>query len=300
MDNGTRVRVVASKETYYGSVKVVDYSYQDKHTRELVIDGAVNSGIDMKSGRSIYPYYYVLGHYPMVINPQGENCLVLGLGAGTIPGIYQSYGVTTDVLDIDPVVFDIAEEYFNFRSNGELYVQDARYYLINTPKKYDYIVLDVFSGENMPAHLLSIEAYELISNKLTAKGIMAFNMFGSVGDRSFMTVSIIKTLQQVFDQVDVYPNFDPKGDKQLGNLSILAYNGASRAIDKNIFVDIPNHPFVASILDKLHLWKWQAPADQEGIILRDNYVPLEFHNAWIREQVRKGIVETTDWDVLSS
>jgi hypothetical protein len=129
---------------------------------------------------------------------------------------------------------------------------------------------------------------------------MAFNMFGSVGEGSFMTVSIIKTLQQVFDQVDIYPNFDPKGDTQLGNLSVLAYNGASRVIDRNIFDDIPNNPFVADTLNSLHLWKWQLPADQEGIILRDNYVPLEFYNAWIREAVRKGIVESTDWDVLSS
>ena len=300
MDNGTRVQVVASKESYYGSVKVVDYSYGEKHTRELVIDGAVNSAIDMKSGRSIYPYYYVLGHYPMAMNPQGKNCLVLGLGAGTIPGIYQSYGVTTDVLDIDPVVFDIAERYFDFRNNGKSYIEDARYYLMTTPKKYDYVVLDVFSGENMPAHLLSLEAYELISKTLTPKGVMAFNMMGSIGDRSFMTVSIIKTLSQVFDQVDVYPIFDPEGEKQMGNISVIAYNGESRAINRNLFVDIPSHPFAAEILNQLHLWKWQPSADREGIILKDNYVPLEFYNAWIREQIRKGIVEDTDWDVLTS
>lgn len=300
MDNGTRVQVVASKESYYGSVKVVDYSYAEKHTRELVIDGAVNSAMDMNTGQSIYPYYYLLGHYPMSMNPNGKNCLVLGLGAGTIPGIYQSYGVTTDVLDIDPVVFDVAENFFNFRNNGESYIEDARYYLINTPKKYDYVVLDVFSGESMPAHLLSLEAYELISKILTPKGVMAFNMIGSIGDRSFMTVSIIKTLRQVFDQVDIYPNFDPAGEKQVGNISVLAYDGEPRTIHRNLFLEIPSHPFATETLSHIHLWKWQPPVDKKGIILRDNYVPLEFYNAWIREQSRKEIVETTDWDVLSS
>ena len=299
MDNGTRVQVVAHRESYYGSVKVVDYSYRDKHTRELIIDGGINSGIDMTNGQSIFPYYYVLGHYPMAINPGGENCLVLGLGAGTIPGIFQSYGVTTDVLDIDPVIFDVAKEYFNFSNNGDSYVQDARYFLISTPKKYDYVVLDVFSGESMPAHLLSLEAYDLISSKLNKNGVMAFNMSGSVGDRSFMTVSIIKTLQQVFDQVDIYPVFDPKGELQMGNISVLAYNGPARGINSNIFAGIPNHPFVEDTLNNLHLWKWQVPDDRQGIILRDNYIPLDFYNAWIREAIRKEIVRSTDWEVLS-
>ena len=59
---------------------------------------------------------------PRVMNPEGENCLVLGLGAGTIPDIYQSYGVRTDVLDIDPLIFETVEDYFNFQSNGDTYI----------------------------------------------------------------------------------------------------------------------------------------------------------------------------------
>jgi hypothetical protein len=39
----------------------------------------------------------------------------------------------------------------------------------------------------------------------------SLNMFGSLGQNSYMTASIIKTLQQVFDNVDIYPNFDPVG-----------------------------------------------------------------------------------------
>ncbi|MDG5467848.1 fused MFS/spermidine synthase [Deltaproteobacteria bacterium IMCC39524] len=300
MENGTRVQVVASEKSYYGDVKVVDYSYREKHTRELVIDGLVHSGVDMKSGRSIYPYTYILPHYVMEMNPQGKDCLMLGLGAGTIPGIFQAHGVMTDVLDIDPVVFDVAETYFNFRNNGKSIVEDARYYLINTPRKYDFVVLDVFSGDTMPAHLLSLEAYELINQVLSPGGIMAFNLFGSLDKDSYMTASIIKTLQQVFENVDIFPNFNPVGPTGSGNISVFAYNGASRTIQKNLFSDVASHPFVANTLNFQHLWKWRFSADDKAIILTDNYIPLEFYNAWISEQVRKNIVETTDWDVLSS
>ena len=300
MKNGTRVQVVASEQSYYGNIKVVDYSYRNKHTRELVIDGLVHSGIDMNSGRSIYSYTYVLGNYALEMNPQGKDCLMLGLGAGAIPTIFQAHNVTTDVLDIDPAIFDVAEEYFKFRNNGKSVVEDACYYLINTPKKYDYVVLDVFSGDTMPAHLLSLEAYELIDKVLAPGGIMAFNLFGSLDHRSYMTASIIKTLQQVFENVDIYPNFDPAGQTKIGNISVFAYNGDSRAIQKNLFSDVTINPFVAESLSKQHLWKWSFPADHEAIILKDNYIPLEFYNSWISEQVRKDIVKTTDWDVLSS
>jgi len=151
-----------------------------------------------------------------------------------------------------------------------------------------------------PPTSLSLEAYELISEKLAPEGVMAFNMSGSTGSRSYMTVSIIKTLQQVFDQVDVYSNFGPVGEEKIGNISVFAYNGASRAIDRNLFVDVPTHPFVEDTLSNLHRWKWQFPADQKAIILRDNYIPIDFYNAWMSERIRKEIVENTDWDVLSS
>ncbi|MDH3999569.1 MAG: fused MFS/spermidine synthase [Desulfuromonadales bacterium] len=300
MDNGTRVQLVESKESYYGSVKVVDYSFGPRHTRELLIDGLVNSGIDMTNGRSIYPYSYVLGHYSLLMNPQGKDGLVLGLGAGVIPTIMQKHGVTTDVLDIDPLIFDMAKEYFNFSNNGESHVGDARYYLLTTPKKYDYVILDVFSGEIMPAHLLSLESYQLINQVLVDDGILAFNLFGSLGSHGYMTASIIKTLQQVFDQVDIYPNFDPSDLETSGNITVMAYNGPSKPIQHNIFTAIPTHPFVAETLNNLHRWRWSFPPEREAIILKDNYIPLEFYNAWLNEQTRKTIVETTDWDILSS
>jgi spermidine synthase len=148
--------------------------------------------------------------------------------------------------------------------------------------------------------LLSLEAYELIDQVLAPGGMMAFNLFGAIDQRSYMTASIMKTLQQVFDNVDIYPNFDPLGQRKYGNISVFAYNGVSRAIQSNLFSDVASHPFVADALNNQHLWTWRFSADDKAIILRDNYIPLEFYNSWISEQARKNVVKTTDWDVLSS
>ena len=76
--------------------------------------------------------------------------------------------------------------------------------------------------------------------------------------------------------------------------------GLRRLSQFNMFAALPIHNFVVDTLYNVHKWKLQFPADHKAIILKDNYIPLEFYNAWISEQIRKTIVETTDWDVLSS
>jgi len=85
MQNGTTVSEVFRKETFYGTVKVVDYRYGSMHARELVLDGQVQGGIDYRSNESIYAYSYFLEILPYLLQPQGKSCLVIGLGAGLFP-----------------------------------------------------------------------------------------------------------------------------------------------------------------------------------------------------------------------
>jgi hypothetical protein len=86
------------------------------------------------------------------------------------------------------------------------------------------------------------------------------------------------------------------------NLEISQYllTMGTRVIQRNLFSDVESHSFVVDALNKQHLWKWRFSTNDKAIILKDNYMPLEFYNAWISEQIRKGIVKTTEWDVLSS
>jgi hypothetical protein len=151
LSNGTTAAVVTSVDSHYGNLKIIDYRYGVRHTREMALDGAIQSGIDMQTGQSIYPYYYLLGMIPYGINPDGKNCLVVGVGGGVIPMWYQARGIVTDAVDIDPEIFRLARDYFGYRANGGEFVEDARAYLGSTTKSYDYVVLDVFNGEADPA-----------------------------------------------------------------------------------------------------------------------------------------------------
>ncbi|HAM53298.1 MAG TPA: hypothetical protein DCP92_22340 [Nitrospiraceae bacterium] len=296
MPNGTKVRMVFSADSFYGNLKVVDYSYADRATRELMIDGFVQSGIERKSGMSVYEYPYFMNFLPYGMNPSGKDCLVIGLGAGIIPMWYEQRGIRTEVVDIDPKVADIAKEFFGFKIKGDVVISDARYYLEVSEKKFDFIIVDVFNGDTTPGHLLSLEAFRLLRERTTAKGIVAFNLSSSLRDQPFMLASIIKSLKKVFTIVKLYPSgLDEAGN---GNVAVLAYNDSSLSFNPDLIKDFPVHPMADDVVRRFMGREIAVPENTPAIILTDDYNPIDFFDLKIKEAIRKNIIKTTDWDVL--
>ena len=73
MPNGTKVTRVFSKDSFYGNLKVVDYSYGIAHTRELIIDGLIQGGIDMNNSLPVYEYMYFMEFLPYSLNPARQE-----------------------------------------------------------------------------------------------------------------------------------------------------------------------------------------------------------------------------------
>jgi hypothetical protein len=107
---------------------------------------------------------------------------VIGLGAGALAcelGPQQ----TLTYYEIDPTVVRLAEnpEYFTFLSQcapqSKVVLGDARLKLRDAPDgKYGLIVLDAFSGDTIPMHLLTREALALYLRKLAPGGVLAFHI----------------------------------------------------------------------------------------------------------------------------
>ena len=310
-DDGTNINTVFVKDSFYGKVSVVDYQFGSRHIRDFMIDGLIQGGIDMSNDMSIYNYSYFLQFIPLALNREGKRGLVIGLGAGLVPRWYEQQGITTDVVDIDPLVVEVAKDYFDFKNTGEIAIEDARYYLSNTQHQYDYMVLDVFNGDLTPGHLVSFEAFELMSQKLTRSGILAMNLIGSVADESYMTASIIKTLASVFDHVEVFPTFIPDhGESKsqpgsqktkndgVGNLTVIAYQGNKLNFDINNIKHDMIHPqlreeIVASMGQQYHF-----DTRQPAIVLTDNYNPIDFYDVKLREKIRERLISQLNWDLL--
>lgn len=296
--NGTWVTRVYNKDGFYGNLKVVDYTLGSMHTRELMIDGLIQGGIDLKNRLSVYGYSYFLQYLPVSVHPDGKTCLVIGLGAGIVPTWYESRGVRTDVVDIDPDVVGIARKYFSFSNSGDVFVSDARYFLNTSGKRYDYVILDVFNGDTTPGHLLSVEALRTVKERMADRGVLAVNLFGSLRRETFMTASIVRTLEAVFRSVDVHPNFVPEEGDGSGNITVIARDVIGPAPDPKAFAGIPVHPLASGGIVRNMARTFRFPEGTPAIILSDDYNPVDFYDAWLRERVRRNLLEITDWDVM--
>lgn len=102
---------------------------------------------------------------------------MVGLGVGSVA----SYTKEDDYLriyEINPAVIDIAESQFTFLANSparyDVVLGDARLSLAQeSPQGFDVFILDAFSSDAIPVHLLTREAFELYLRHLEPDGVIA-------------------------------------------------------------------------------------------------------------------------------
>ena len=122
----------------------------------------------------------------LLVNPNPERILIAGLGGGSIPLTLIDLfpNATIDVVEIDQAVFNVAKEYFFFeeQDNMQVSVMDARVFVKRAGlrgDKYDYIVLDAFTGDYIPEHLLTREFLQEVQDIMTPDGVLVANTFST-------------------------------------------------------------------------------------------------------------------------
>lgn len=130
-------------------------------------------------------YYHPTGPAGRVLRALPEGRLrrvgVVGLGSGALAS-YAKRGQKWTFFEIDPAVARIAEDARWFRylacCPGEVTVVlgDARRRLQEKPAAFDLLVLDAFSSDAIPTHLLTREALELYLERLAPGGLLLFHV----------------------------------------------------------------------------------------------------------------------------
>jgi spermidine synthase len=105
---------------------------------------------------------------------------VIGLGTGTI-AVYGNPGDTIRFYEINRAVEDIARTHFTYLGDSPAFMEllrgDARVSLAaEQPQRYDVLVVDAFSGDAIPAHLLTVQALEIYRRHLAPGGVIAFHV----------------------------------------------------------------------------------------------------------------------------
>ena len=174
---GYRHNAIVLVRNFYGSLRVVESA----GTRTLY-HGTIKHGSQfLAQSRRTWPTsYYGL---PSGIGLALNNCCVrekrvgvIGLGTGTLAA-YGSPGDEFHFYEINPQVITIAESQFTFLGDTKARVEiaqgDARLSLEREPPRhYNVLVVDAFSGDAIPVHLLTKEAFAVYLRHLDPAGVI--------------------------------------------------------------------------------------------------------------------------------
>lgn len=179
--------VLETQRSFFGVYRVTEDNPGSFH--QLFHGGTIHGLQNLDPSRRLEPlsYFSRTGPIGQVFGEFAESGLernvgIIGLGTGTMA----CYGTADDrftFYEIDPLVERIARDprYFTFLRDCSPRVSvvlgDARLSMRNAPDgQYGMIILDAFSSDSIPMHLLTREAMALYLRKLADGGVLAFNV----------------------------------------------------------------------------------------------------------------------------
>ncbi len=176
----TKEKIVFETESLGMQVQVVD----KMERRELRFGNhVVQSAISKTCPDYLllsYTRHMMLG---VVLYPEMQNILHIGLGAGNLPRFLYKYfpHIHQDIIELSPEVISIAQQYFRFPQDEQLhfYVGDGLEIMTGLNKQYDMIFLDAFEATGSPAHLTTDEFFHLLHNGLKPDGWLVGNVWTS-------------------------------------------------------------------------------------------------------------------------
>jgi hypothetical protein len=179
---------IASSRNFFGVLTVWEEAPRDPQMHKLLLQhGTTFHGLQFQDpAKKLLPTAYYspksgIGLYLQNMTKQNNRRIgIVGLGVGTIA----VYGKSSDVIcfyEINAQVEIMARQYFSYLSHSNADVKivlgDARLSMENEkPQKYDVLILDAFSSDAVPIHLLTQEAFEIYLKHLADGGVLAFHI----------------------------------------------------------------------------------------------------------------------------
>ncbi len=146
-----------------------------------------------------------------LLQPNPKSVLMVGLGGGMMVHFLRHIdpGLRIDVVEIDPIVVRLADEYFDVRPGAGLNIitADGLKFLADTRKKYDVIYIDAFlkpsaatDATGAPLAQRHRQFYKSLQTKLNPRGLVAFNV-----NRHARDTEDIRNIRDAFAQTYVFP-----------------------------------------------------------------------------------------------
>lgn len=174
-----------SVRNFYGTLKV--YLNEESGYRSMR-HGQISHGRQLTNPNQLLEptTYYIrdsgVGQAILIKEASSKSIKVgvVGLGVGTLAG----YGRSGDIFrfyEINPQVIEVANQKFTFLSKSpakvDIVLGDARLQLEHeSSQQFDVLVVDAFSGDSVPIHLLTQEAFTQYFRHLKKDGVLALHI----------------------------------------------------------------------------------------------------------------------------
>ncbi len=169
------------ERNYYGLYKILE-----KRDTRFFMHGTTLHGaeyLDENKRDEALSYYHDKTPIGALLNSSlfdFTHMAAIGLGTGTL-AVWARENKTMEFFEIDPDVYKLATHYFHFLTDtkGKINVVfgDARISIRQKPEhSYDVIIVDAFSGDSIPIHLLTTDMMNELRRVLTDKGIIVYHV----------------------------------------------------------------------------------------------------------------------------
>ncbi|MFN0162722.1 MAG: spermidine synthase [Burkholderiales bacterium] len=173
---------------FYTVLRVKEYGKPDDELRmRVLVHGVINHGEQFMADqhrRAATRYYSsdsgvgraLLSRYEQSSMKVG----ILGLGAGAV-SVYARESDRWRMYEINPMVLDIAHRHFTYLADTpariEVVLGDGRLAIErDPPQAFDVLAMDAFSGDAVPAHLITSEAFAAYERHLKPDAILAVHI----------------------------------------------------------------------------------------------------------------------------
>ena len=203
-------KVIYEHRNYYGIYQVINQPLSQEQNPDLSEEERYDlgkrtllHGSTVHGSQVLHPtlrrnptsYYHRAGPLWDVLGDakKKRNVAVIGLGVGTCATYFQE-GESLTFYELDPAIEDIARAGFTYLDDCpaevKIVVGDARLQLEHAPdQSYDIIMVDAFSSDAIPTHLLTREALFLYDKKLAPQGTLVFH----ISNRYYNLLGVIKS-----------------------------------------------------------------------------------------------------------
>jgi hypothetical protein len=181
-------RLLAQDRNFFGVLRVFDEvrDYNGRPARmRTMFNGHISHGAEFQRPElaQLPTGYYTqmsgVGRILSAAHAKPRRVGLIGLGVGTLAA-YAQAGDVFRFYEINPVCERMAREYFRYlsdcRGSVDVKIGDGRLQLERESQSFDVIVLDAFSGDAIPAHLLTVEAFGIYLRHLLPSGVIAVHI----------------------------------------------------------------------------------------------------------------------------